>query len=874
MPEEPGKGEGNPALAHQLLSLALSRPHEALARSRAVLAARPPALDASIARQAAGIGLREIGDLPSALREMRAALRLARASGRRDREVDVLATLGATLTRAGRSQQGLAMLDEAIRHAQGALAGRVMLRRADALFIVGRYAEALEDLRGAVVRLRRAGDLVWEARSLAYRGFVNLALGETGRADADFAVVERLHSVSGQELEYAMARNNRGLAAFARGDLPKALEYLDDASRRFEALATPDHDVAIDRVRVLLAAGLTHEALRQADEAVQRLVVARGQAAKNAELLFTAASAALAAGDLPAARIRAGRALRLFRAQGRDLWAARAEFLAVQARYLAGDRGLGLFRQSDRLADHLDRCRADEAAAAHLLAARLAVLQGRAVAGEQHFERAARSRRRGPPLARGAAWLAQALRAQSRGEIRSMLAACDRGLDALDEHRLTLGATELQAHATAHGAELAMLAQREALRRGDARRLLACSERWRSTALALAPARPPDDPELVAELAALRDLGRRLEGAHPDGAPAALLRRERRRLEDAVRARTLRTPGLAGGIRGRFQLDALLDVLGASCLVELVEVDGLLHVLVVRDERVSHHAAGPMLEAERAVTLSRFALRRLAYGRWRQDAAPSLDAIGRRLEEALLGPAAALLGDGPVVVVPPGRLHAVPWALLPSLRDRVVSAAPSATAWLRMSELRAPSPGAVTLVVGPGLASMGGEVQVLAGLYPGSIVLGNGSATAEKVLAALDGARLAHVAAHGTFRADNPLFSTLRLDDGPLTVHDLARLRRAPFRLVLSSCDSGVAEPVGADELLGLVSVLLPLGAAGILASVVPVNDAAVVPVMVSLHTELLKGATLAEALLSARDAASSDPVARAAALSFVALGL
>jgi len=329
MPEEPGKGEGNPALAHQLLSLALSRPHEALARSRAVLAARPPALDASIARQAAGIGLREIGDLPSALREMRAALRLARASGRRDREVDVLATLGATLTRAGRSQQGLAMLDEAIRHAQGALAGRVMLRRADALFIVGRYAEALEDLRGAVVRLRRAGDLVWEARSLAYRGFVNLALGETGRADADFAVVERLHSVSGQELEYAMARNNRGLAAFARGDLPKALEYLDDASRRFEALATPDHDVAIDRVRVLLAAGLTHEALRQADEAVQRLVVARGQAAKNAELLFTAASAALAAGDLPAARIRAGRALRLFRAQGRDLWAARAEFLAV-----------------------------------------------------------------------------------------------------------------------------------------------------------------------------------------------------------------------------------------------------------------------------------------------------------------------------------------------------------------------------------------------------------------------------------------------------------------------------------------------------------------------------------------------------------------
>jgi CHAT domain-containing protein len=35
----------------------------------------------------------------------------------------------------------------------------------------------------------------------------------------------------------------------------------------------------------------------------------------------------------------------------------------------------------------------------------------------------------------------------------------------------------------------------------------------------------------------------------------------------------------------------------------------------------------------------------------------------------------------------------------------------------------------------------------------------------------------AHVAAHGVFRADSPMFSSLRLADGPLTVHDLERLR-------------------------------------------------------------------------------------------------
>jgi hypothetical protein len=72
------------------------------------------------------------------------------------------------------------------------------------------------------------------------------------------------------------------------------------------------------------------------------------------------------------------------------------------------------------------------------------------------------------------------------------------------------------------------------------------------------------------------------------------------------------------------------------------------------------------------------------------------------------------------------------------------------------------------------------------------VVLAAGSATTARVLAAIDGAGLAHIAAHGTFRADSPMFSSLRLDDGPMTVHDLERLRRAPFRLILPSCESGV----------------------------------------------------------------------------------
>lgn len=236
-----------------------------------------------------------------------------------------------------------------------------------------------------------------------------------------------------------------------------------------------------------------------------------------------------------------------------------------------------------------------------------------------------------------------------------------------------------------------------------------------------------------------------------------------------------------------------------------------------------------------------------------------------------------------MIVVPPGQLQAVPWGLLPRLRSRALSVAPSAASWLRARRAGADTQaaavvqhaatGPVVLIRGPGLASRGAEVPQLAAEYSGAVVLGDGTATAARVLSAIDGARLVHIAAHGTFRADSPLFSALQLDDGPLTVYDLERLRRGPHHLVLSSCDSGVVAPAGADEVLGLASSLIPLGTAGIVASVVPVNDLAVVPLMVALHRELRGGASPAEALRDARRASESDAVALATGWSFICLG-
>jgi CHAT domain-containing protein len=211
--------------------------------------------------------------------------------------------------------------------------------------------------------------------------------------------------------------------------------------------------------------------------------------------------------------------------------------------------------------------------------------------------------------------------------------------------------------------------------------------------------------------------------------------------------------------------------------------------------------------------------------------------------------------------------------MLPALRRLAWCVTPSAAVWLRARRLPPDPRRRSVIVVGPGLPGTRAEAARIAAGYRRPVVLDGDDATAARVLAAIDGASTAHIAAHGVFRADNPLFSSLSLADGKLTVYDFGRLRRAPRRLILSSCESGMVAAMPGDELLGMISVLLPLGTTSLLASVVPVNDAATAALMVRVHARLRAGAAGGEALAGARAGADGDPVAQATALAFVALG-
>ena len=814
----------------------------------------------SFAYQTIGIVLRDSGEIIGAAAALRAGVAAARAARLPDRVADVTATLGTALVMAGRTRAGLEELDAAARASTGEVRARVLLRKATVLGFLGRHHDALADMRRALVGIRASGDQLWEARTLNNRGALHLVRGEVNRAERDALRAQELFTACDQELEVLATVQNRGAIAFCRGDLPATLALYDEAAHGCAALGVSWPELAIDRCRAFQAAGLNREAV---DVVAEALAAPSLEATHRAELLFTEATAALAAGDPDTALDRARQARKMFARQERAWWEARADLVALQARHARGDGGRHLVERAGALGHRLVALRVDDAPVALLLAGRLAAAAQDPRAAHRHLAAAARYRSRESALVRATGWLAQALDRELDGDARGIFLSCNRGLDALDEYRSTLGSSELRALATEHGRDLASVALRQAVQRGESRRLLVWSERWRATALAEPPVRPPAGA--AAQLAALRTRALRLDEAVNEE-DAGLARRERAALEQAVRHQRHLMVGTRRRTAG-FELSSLLADLGDATLLELIELDGQLHLVTVRAGRVRARSIGPVAAAQQAVAAARFVLRQTARGR-----PASLAGVGERLQVALLG--GHVPGDGPVVVSPPSRFHATPWSLLPALATRPLSVVPSALMWQR-ARARTPSAnGGTVLVAGPGLGTGGAEVDVLARTVPGATLLRDGTATVEASLGALDGAALAHIAAHGDFRPDSPMFSSLVLDDGPLTVHDLELLDRAPHRLVLSACDSGVSVPVGADELLGLTSALLSLGTAGVLASVAEVNDEATVPFMLSVHDRLAAGDDLPAALLAARQQAEGDGLAEATAASFLALGV
>ena len=756
----------------------------------------------------------------------------------------------------------------------------------------GRPDAALADLDAAVNQLRTLDspesreDL---AGALVNRGLLHMMAGRLEPAAADTGAAAALaRRIDRGDITF-MAQHNLGFIRYLAGDLPAALAAMDSAAADWPA-AADDGVTHLDRARVLVDAGLADAAGEQLDRAIAFF---RAQRA-TADLLdayYVRAQLQLLLGHHDAATASARAAEKIARRRGNRSAEITAAALRLQAARIRRQetaaqssrrRLVGLARRDATAAAGLA---ADADAAGLTQEARTAaLLEADALldAGELQAARAvAAAAARRPGTVRLATVLqsraVDARLALALGRRSAGLAHVRRGLDELSRFRATFGSQDLQVTSSVHGLELARLGLRTAVEIGSPSAVLQWLERARGVSTRLPAVRPPTDPDFARELGAFRasyELARQtVLAGRRDAALEARVRAARRRLQ----ATAWTTPG-SGEVQDPPTLAAVRQRLAADpaqpVIVAYLRVDGALHALVITADDAFFRRLGPFGELSEQLRrlcadLDLLAAQRIPH---------SVRAVARHstagglaaLAGMLLVPIEALIGTGPLLIAATGGLTLVPWGLLPPLRGRPVSMTASVTAALtdRPAGAGRPAvpgggPGVAQLlaVAGPDLSHSAAEAEQVAALYPGSVLLTGSAATGANTLAQLPDGGLLHIAAHGHHERESPLFSFVRLADGPLYGYDMAPSPRLPDHVVLSSCDVGRSDDRPGGEPLGLAAALLRSGVSTVVAGTSRLSDETAASGMVAYHRRLLAGDAPAVALAVAIDAADPLPL-------------
>lgn len=220
-----------------------------------------------------------------------------------------------------------------------------------------------------------------------------------------------------------------------------------------------------------------------------------------------------------------------------------------------------------------------------------------------------------------------------------------------------------------------------------------------------------------------------------------------------------------------------------------------------------------------------------------------------------------------LIIVPHGFLHKLPFHALHDgaaylIEKHTISYLPSASLLhychrppARPAQLTLPRHKTM-LAFGYGwqgqLPAAESEAQNVAALLGGVAYTGAAAtvATFQTVAATAD---LLHLATHGEFRADDPLYSYLLLAEGRLTTLDIFNLRLQATLVTLSACDTGQSLIGGGDELLGLLRAFLYAGAAAVVVSHWRIQDAATRRLMELFYRQLAAGESKATALRTAQ---------------------
>ncbi len=314
-----------------------------------------------------------------------------------------------------------------------------------------------------------------------------------------------------------------------------------------------------------------------------------------------------------------------------------------------------------------------------------------------------------------------------------------------------------------------------------------------------------------------------------------------------------------------FSLEKLQSALpGGAALIEYYSTGDRLVAAVVTRNSIEITPITVLSRVIHFLNLLRFQLSKFRMGSsyTQRFAEPLLQATQSHLEALyaeLIAPLRPHLQAKHLIFVPHGPLHFLPFHALKIgnsylCDSHTISYAPSATVFALCQDKPA-SNMATSLVMGipddraPHILA---EVQSVAAILPHSDLFLGGHATADVLKKKGSQSALLHIATHGTYRQDNPMFSGIRLGDGYLNLYDLYQMRLSAHHVTLSGCATGMNFVAAGDELLGLQRGLFCAGASSLLLSLWDVHDRSTSDLMQSFYTGYMETGDMAASLQSA----------------------
>ncbi|CAD5374301.1 CHAT domain-containing protein [Rubrivivax sp. A210] len=761
-------------------------------------------------------------------------------------------------------------------------ASRVSLNLGGLLERQDEYADAADIFREAAVLFARLGD--HEHSVLADIGLAGqlASMGDFDEAMRIYARARMRSENRGLSLQLALVDESVALVELARGRYRPALAAFESARRRYEALAVPQYLAIAEKqlADAYLELRLLPEALAHFDTAVERFAGLDLPDEQAWALVQRGRTQALLGQPAPAAASFASAAT-LFEAQRNAVGRSAVTLARAELALARGDAPAALEWASQAEHGYAQAEQADGRARAAVAHAQALLQMGQVIAAQSLFEATLATARANQQVQVQVRCLTGlGLSAQAAGQADEARAAFEAAIELFEDQRRTLPGDDLRSAFLADHLRPYQERLRMAVAAGEGGEALAQLDRFRARALDERLAEGVE-PTLQAEVQPLRDrlnwLYRRVQQQQDEALVSVTLNQELLRTEqdllERARRHRLAAPALAGGAQQGFGVAALQAALQeGDALVEYGVLDGELFACVATQHAVVLvRGLAPWVEVAEAVRGVRFQLETLRHG-----VAPILqhmDRLMQRLQLRLVQLHAliwspllpALANANRVLIVPHGQLGALPFAALgdgvTTLVERhEIALVPSARAALRGLQRPPVTPHrALALGESSRLPHAAGEARGVAAHFDLGLSLVGEQATLQQLQAHAGQADVLHLACHAQFRSDNPRFSALHLHDGALTVDQAEALGLKPCTVVLSACETGLAEQDTGDEMVGLVRAFLVAGASRVLASLWPVDDQLTAAFMARFYGALRQGQCPAQALRSAQLATRAE---------------